>query len=176
MIENLSNSDILLIQHVKRWHMIRMKDEQSVAEHSYNVAMLTMRMLRKLDRQHDLGLTADEQLDVLEWALCHDVHEIEHGDVPSPSKVDRGLTEEMFWQTRGRSIEPTSTTRSFISLMDKTEALIYFLTHGYDGERNGKYISDYLEERVEIALLEFSAPIQDYVRDLIDEAVALHND
>ena len=176
MIETLSNSDILLAQHVKRWHMIRMQDRQSVAEHSYNVAMLTIKMLRDLDREGTYGITAEEQLAVLEWALCHDIHEIEHGDVPSPSAVNRDDAEDIFWNSRRREIGPSLEARNFVSLMDKVEAYIYFHHHGVDGKRNGQYISDYLYDRVQLALAQFSAPIQGYVNNLIDEATELYCD
>lgn len=174
MIENLSSKDILLAQHVKRWHMIRMQDRQSVAEHSYNVAMLTIKMLRDLDRDGSYGITAEEQLRVLEWALCHDIHEIEHGDIPSPSQVDRDFVEDIFWNKRNREVGPSYESHNFVSLMDKVEAYLYFLHHGCDGKRNGKHISDYLLERVEMALAQFSGPIQDYVHNLIDEAGELY--
>lgn len=174
MIENLSNSDILLAQHVKRWHMIRMQDRQSVAEHSYNVAMLTIRMLRDLDRDGAYGISPEEQLAVLDWALCHDIHEIEHGDVPSPSAVNRDDAEDIFWNKRGRENGPTLEARNFVSLMDKVEAYLYFHHHGCDGRRGGEYISDYLHRRVEAALAQFSAPIQRYVRNLIDEVGDLY--
>lgn len=176
MIHNLSTSDILLAQHVKRWHMIRMQDRQSVAEHSYNVAMLTIKMLRDLDRDKAYDISPEEELAVLEWALCHDIHEIEHGDVPSPSGVDRGLTEDLFWDKRRREIGPSFEACNFVCLMDKVEAYIYFHHHGFDGKRDGRYISDYLRDRVDRALKQFSAPIVDYVNALIDEATELYCD
>ena len=169
MIENLSNSDILLAQHVKRWHMIRMSDEQSVAEHSYNVAMLTIKLLRDLDKNGYYGITPEEQLAVLEWALCHDIHEIEHGDVPSPSGVDKGAVEDVFWTKRGREVGPSLEARNFVSLIDKVEAYIYFYHHGHDGMRNGARISDYLLDRVDRALDEFSNPIRSAVYRIISE-------
>lgn len=176
MIHNLSTSDILLAQHVKRWHMIRMQDRQSVAEHSYNVAMLTIKMLRDLDRDKAYDISPEEELAVLEWALCHDIHEIEHGDVPSPSGVDRGLTEDLFWDKRRRETGPSFEARNFVCLMDKVEAYIYFHHHGFDGKRDGRYISDYLRDRVDRALKQFSAPIVDYVNALMDEATELYCD
>lgn len=176
MIHNLSTSDILLAQHVKRWHMIRMQDRQSVAEHSYNVAMLTIKMLRDLDRDKAYEISPEEELAVLEWALCHDIHEIEHGDIPSPSGVDRGLTEDLFWDKRRREIGPSFEARNFVCLMDKVEAYIYFHHHGFDGKRDGRYISDYLRDRVDRTLSQFSDPIQDYVNALMDEATELYCD
>jgi len=176
MIENLSSSDILLAQHVKRWHMIRMQSPQSVAEHSYNVAMLTIKMLRDLDKEGAYGISPEEQLAVIEWALCHDIHEIEHGDVPSPSGVDRGATEDLFWDKRRREVGPSFEARNFVCLMDKVEAYIHFHHHGYDGKRDGKYISDYLRDRVDRALAQFSAPICDYVNSMMDEATELYCD
>lgn len=174
MIENLSNNDILLAQHVKRWHMVRMRDQQSVAEHSYNVAMLTIRMLRHLDRDGAYDISPEEQLAVMEWALCHDIHEIEHGDVPSPSAVNRDEVEGIFWTHRGREFGPSFEARNFVSLMDKVEAYIYFIHHGYDGYRNGEMISGYLMKRVDAALSQYNDTIRLYVLDLIHEARRLY--
>lgn len=174
MIENLSSNDILLAQHVKRWHMIRMQDRQSVAEHSYNVALLTIKMLRDLDKDGTYGISAEEQLAVMEWALCHDIHEIEHGDVPSPSAVNRDDVEDIFWNSRRRETGPSFEARNFVCLMDKVEAYIYFHHHGVDGKRGDEYISDYLRKRVDQALSQYSAPICDYVNNLIDEATSLY--
>jgi len=167
MIDSLSNKDILLVQHVKRWHMIRMRDEQNVAAHSYNVAMLLMRMLRILGRE--LDISAEEQLRVIEWALCHDVHEIEHGDVPSPSKVDSDDVEAQFWAARGIKAEPGLESRNFVVLMDRVEAYIYFVNHGRDGMQNGQPISAYLRQRVYDMLDYYASPVQDYVRNLMHD-------
>ena len=174
MIENLSNNDILLAQHVERWHMIRMRDRQSVAEHSYNVAMLTIRMLRHLDKEGVYGISPEEQLAVMEWALCHDIHEIEHGDVPSPSAVNRDDVEDVFWNKRGREVGPSFEARNFVCLMDKVEAYLYFIHHGCDGMRDGKAISQYLYDRVTYSLDQFSQPIRDYVNDLIRTGARLY--
>lgn len=170
MIENLTPSDILLAQHVKRWHMIRMRDRQSIAEHSYNVAMLTIKMLRDLDKDGAYGIAPEEELAVIEWALCHDIHEIEHGDVPSPSAVSRDNVEAMFWDKRGRENGPSFEARNFVCLMDKVEAYIYFYHHGYDGIRGDSRISDYLLDRVDQAVSQFSDPIRSYVYNLINKA------
>lgn len=175
MIENLTDNDILLAQHVKRWHMIRMRDQQSVAEHSYNVAMLTVKMLRDLNKEGGYDISPEEILGVLEWALCHDIHEIEHGDVPSPSGVDRGDTEVTFWNQRGRECGPSFEARNFVALMDRVEAYIYFCHHGYDGVRNGTLISNYLRQRVTESLTFYSDRIQNYVWNLINQSRALYN-
>lgn len=169
MIQNLSTNDILLAQHVKRWHMIRMRDEQSVAEHSFNVAMLTVKLLRALDKDGVYAISPEEQLAVMEWALCHDIHEIEHGDVPSPSAIDRGNADHIFWTVRKREKGPTLEARNFVSLMDKVEAYLYFLHHGCDAIRHGQGISTYLYNRVEDALNEFSRPVIDEVHYIINE-------
>lgn len=77
---DLSIQECLRAGHVKRWHIVRVGREQSIAEHMYLVWLLTMELcdrLRADDRVHELA----EQ-----WALHHDLPEVIVGDLPTPTK------------------------------------------------------------------------------------------
>lgn len=102
------NLDFSFSQHmrmssVKRWVIIEMSRAQSVAEHSFNVAVIANGLLDKLaldiigqgpstkfDDSYDEwkeGQLASMRADVLEWALMHDLPEVLTGDIPSPVKT-----------------------------------------------------------------------------------------
>jgi len=71
--------DKLLLQEVKRYPICHVNREQSVAEHSYNVLLLSLWLVEE-ERDKDLRTA------VMEYAIVHDMDEIETGDIPSPFK------------------------------------------------------------------------------------------
>ena len=79
----LNTQDKLRASNVKRWHTVPLAKEQSMAEHSFNVAVMS----------YDLGrvmMFNDQALrKILVKALHHDLHEIIDGDSPSPVKPKR---------------------------------------------------------------------------------------
>lgn len=77
---SLSLADIGRTQHVKRWHIVDMIKDQSVAEHSYMVAMIAANIA------HKTGYSDLIQNQAITMALIHDATEGITGDVPSPVK------------------------------------------------------------------------------------------
>ena len=71
---------ITAIQTVRRWHTRGTYREQSVAEHSHQVALLALHLAPTSLCDFDL-------LQLLLLALLHDAHEGEFGDFPYPTKV-----------------------------------------------------------------------------------------
>jgi 5'-deoxynucleotidase YfbR-like HD superfamily hydrolase len=65
---------------VPRWTIIRTLRAQSVAEHSYFVALYAKRIGELL------GLSLEEMAELVWAALVHDADEMITGDVPTPSK------------------------------------------------------------------------------------------
>jgi len=92
------NLDFSFSQHmrmssVKRWVIIEMSRAQSVAEHSYNVAVIANGLFDRLAvdiMSFELRSESNElsclRSGVLEWALMHDLPEVLTGDIPSPVK------------------------------------------------------------------------------------------
>jgi hypothetical protein len=151
---------------VTRWHMIRMRAPQSLAEHSYNVCMLARKMM---DTLH-LYRNDQDRLALMDYALCHDAHEIEHGDVPSPSEVGGGTyARGAFWTARGGLSFPPAHIVKIVRLMDRVEAYIHYTHHGCNGRQGSISIKDYLHGRVMGELRDWDKEVQDYVNALIEE-------
>lgn len=72
---------VMRMNHVKRWHMIDTTRQQTLAEHSCNVAMLAMLCARRAP-----GMYFGDPMAVSALALVHDVGEVFTGDVPTPTK------------------------------------------------------------------------------------------
>jgi len=67
---------------IPRWSVVPVLRQQNVAEHSFHVATLSLWLVSL----HGRGAEEKFQLDVLRYALTHDILEAATGDNPSPSK------------------------------------------------------------------------------------------
>jgi 5'-deoxynucleotidase len=83
VILDFSLDDIMRMSVIRRWAIIDMARDQSVAEHSYNVAMICLAILNGPLCGYFIG---DDRFEVVMWALCHDLPEIDSGDIPTPMK------------------------------------------------------------------------------------------
>lgn len=69
------------VGHVKRWHMVRVMREQTLGEHLARVQLIAMDVLDEYAKTDDRL-----RLQVLQWALWHDMPEVVTGDVSPPYK------------------------------------------------------------------------------------------
>lgn len=67
----------LRAQTVKRWTIVHTTKQQSLAEHSFNVALIAQEICERM---------AISSANVMRAALVHDLDEILTGDIPSPFK------------------------------------------------------------------------------------------
>ena len=67
---------------VPRWSVVPVLRRQSVAEHSFHVTALALWLVSLHTRRGD----GKFELEVLRYALTHDIREAGEGDAPSPSK------------------------------------------------------------------------------------------
>jgi len=77
---DLSLGDVYRASDVKRWGIVKVAKEQSVAEHSYQVAMITARLCQL----HGLG--GEKTQRAVWYALTHDLPEVLTGDIATPLK------------------------------------------------------------------------------------------
>ena len=66
--------------HVKRWQIVQVSREQTLAEHSFNVAMIAER----INSDSNAGL---DMAEVYRWALHHDLIEVLTGDLNTVFKA-----------------------------------------------------------------------------------------
>lgn len=74
----------LRASYTKRWTIVNTIKPQSIAEHSFNVVGIALRLADTIGwsgRFHH-----DEMLKLTTWALNHDIVEVYTGDIPTPFK------------------------------------------------------------------------------------------
>lgn len=74
----------LLLSTIKRWIKIEMARDQNVAEHSFNVGVLALGLFDFI--QGEVPHNSFERTALMEWAMVHDLDEIETGDIPADFK------------------------------------------------------------------------------------------
>lgn len=79
-MNRMSLIDRMRAQYVNRWNTVHLTHSQSLAEHSFNVAMITQELCDLLGYgDTDTGLAVG-------YALLHDIDEVVTGDIPTPTK------------------------------------------------------------------------------------------
>lgn len=113
-------NDLYRLADIKRWHIVKMDQKQSVAEHSFFVALLAMRFAAAI------GCPVGR---VVQYALLHDAEESWTGDIPSPMKSkDKLPYQEMMGDMHIDSIAPI--TRAVVKICDYTESIKFLSRNG----------------------------------------------
>lgn len=122
---------------VKRWTIVKLSREQSVAEHQYRVWLIATAMW---DALFTVPHNSLEQRLLWELALTHDLHEVLTGDIPSPLKesspelgVVIDAAEEKARRTIGvLSLAPHRATVAgcVLRIADCAEALLFMFQNG----------------------------------------------
>jgi 5'-deoxynucleotidase YfbR-like HD superfamily hydrolase len=73
-------AEIMRTGHVKRWQIVRVAREQTIAEHMYRVWLITAAICQNLRMPHTISASANV------WALIHDMPEVLTGDIATPAK------------------------------------------------------------------------------------------
>lgn len=76
----LSLEQKLRTGHVKRWQIVRVAREQTIAEHMYRVYHIATEIALAL------GLSGGQIYRIRDWALLHDLPEVVTGDIATPTK------------------------------------------------------------------------------------------
>lgn len=69
--------------HVRRWHIVAVAREQTVADHMHRVGVITEEILRILGY---FSWNSNLTLNAMRWAAIHDRPEFKLGDIPTPGK------------------------------------------------------------------------------------------
>jgi 5'-deoxynucleotidase YfbR-like HD superfamily hydrolase len=134
----------LRLADIPRWTIVDMRRRQNVAEHSFNVLILSISLYEFMENGTSHNKFDRESL--MLWAIDHDMDEIETGDMPSTFK--RAL-EELYPGAMNRVINDLMATKlpsfgarkrgvvgsypyDLVKIADKLEELLYNRRHGYD--------------------------------------------
>ena len=177
----LTTYEQLRLCHVRRWHIVQTHREQTVAEHSYAVAVLDGSLAAAMRWRGLLHHT--EQLRLLQWALSHDMMEVKTGDTPTPFKralesvagpgivekaedaIDRD-TAGAYRMVKGSEIE------MIVKLADSIEAIQFLLDNGAGD--HSRRVLDGLYETLFVQIRDFEVkyttlPVYDAVRSVCKE-------
>ena len=122
---------------VVRYHTVQTIGRQTVAEHSYHVAMLVLRFT-----------DGNASQELLKAVLYHDLPEVETGDLPATFKwanlgVVQALNrvEEAFDEKYGTSVTLTDEERLILKAADILELVEYCIDQMNLGNRNMRIIA-----------------------------------
>lgn len=131
-------NDLYRLADIERFHIIRMDQKQSVAEHSFFVTLLSMRIA---------GAIGAPVGRVVQWALLHDAEEAWTGDIPSPVKANSLIDfpiKEMMGDMYVGNVSPI--TRHIVKLADMAEAIKYLGRNGKS--RHAQLVEHNLRDRL----------------------------
>ncbi len=154
---NITLAHVRRMGHIKRWHLVNTTRQQTLAEHSFMVAIIVARMMQKLG----FDMTAA----MWRQAMFHDVAEIAIGDIPTPAKklisgpavtraeqrIGRAIQDEFPW---AGAVEPSFANESFMAVLDCADVMEAFLWirengAGEQAKRASDQLALALTERVE---------------------------
>ena len=124
MICDFTLEEIMRLSSIKRWSVIEMSRDQSVAEHSYNVAMISMAITK------ELGFSNFLSNHILEWSLLHDLPELVTGDIPTPTKrhmldIINEMEKELFPKLTGKKSINIYAVAPVVKIADYIDAIQY---------------------------------------------------
>jgi hypothetical protein len=120
---------VMRLHAVKRWHMIDTTRQQTLAEHSANVALLTYFIAKTSPINH-----FDNPMAVAVAALVHDAAEAFTGDIPSHTKrMIMGVDElERIVSSAIFDVEVGENSRILVKLCDLADGIRFVRLHGVD--------------------------------------------
>ncbi|MEE8608607.1 MAG: HD domain-containing protein [Nitrospiraceae bacterium] len=163
-------NDLLLLTYVPRWSIIPINRPESVAEHSFRVAVIAMEIAQRSNL---------ETYPVIYRALIHDGPEAATGDIPSPMKrvLSDLRTAEGFacpWASaRGPARDIFD---HIVKVADLIDLQIYLRRHGesFGGlDRVIVWALDYMEEQYRAALDRLPSDMQKVAKEVYGEAYSL---
>lgn len=151
----LTIRDIHRSSEVDRWQIVGTDQRQSVAEHSYLVAMIALRYAKLMD------MAPEFESRITYYALVHDLPEVLTGDLVAPVKelVDTSQLEQ--WERSlkvfGQEVNEHEEVKKIVKVADLTEAVVWLELHGTNDHARR------VKARLKSKLDDIAAPFSDYV-------------
>lgn len=166
----------LTLPTIQRWVKIEMSRRQNVAEHSFNVLVLALSLFDFM--QGATSHNSFDRMSLVEWAIDHDMDEIETGDIPAdfkravealaPGKVDQAIENAMAvkmpsYTARKRGVKD-SYPYDVVKIADKLEEILYNKKYGRDERAHAALVDALPLLRQRLLKAEKAHPRYDWVR------------
>lgn len=114
--------------HVKRWHIVETTKQQSVAEHSFNVALISEEICSLIGYEQWLSACVS-------YAIHHDIPEVGLGDLPtslkrvfSPEELDK--VDSIMKEMDPLAYPRYETVKLIVKLADLVDSIVFLAQHG----------------------------------------------
>lgn len=157
---------VMRLHAVKRWHMIDTTRMQTLAEHSANVALLSM-MIATTAPTHFFG----DPTSVAAYSLVHDVAEAFTGDIPTHTKQRLQGIDELETQIIHPAFKVWCSDRGkiLVKICDLADGIRFIRLHGVDATaihaRRG--LEQQLEKKFDDITHTWDLDVVKFVRDII---------
>jgi 5'-deoxynucleotidase YfbR-like HD superfamily hydrolase len=140
-------NDLMRTSNVKRWHIVDVSREQSVAEHSALVAYIAIDLIRNTPAVDD-----SVSLEAMWWALYHDAGEVILGDPPGNLKLTPGFADVYkkmaeHYTPSMCNMDVSEVAVQAVKIADLVESIRYMRRYGVGSE--AAIIESNLYERLE---------------------------
>lgn len=159
---------VMRLHAVKRWHMIDTSKQQTLAEHSANVALLAMMIARTVPFNF-----FGNPFTIAAAALVHDLEEAFTGDIPTHTKrrlsgidiLEAEVLHSAF------QVNISDNHKALIKLCDLADGIRFIRLHGVDltATHAQEGLEDQYLDRINECMLQLKWPaeVMDYVTDQI---------
>jgi 5'-deoxynucleotidase YfbR-like HD superfamily hydrolase len=152
---NYYNPELRDLQHVKRWAIVPTIFKQSVAEHSFFVALYVQELC---------AVTGTPlNVEVIQHALNHDMAEIRSGDIASPYKEENNIKDSDEFVSH---IPLSVSRRIIVKCADLIEASLFIMNEEKFGNPNVAGIREDLKQKLANVVGEWRA-LQNAVADIL---------
>lgn len=143
-------TDLVRTSYVKRWHIVDVTKEQSVAEHSALVAYISSYLIQQTPE-----VPQENMIGAMWWSLYHDVPEVILGDPPGNLKLTPGFKEVYDSLTEHYApgiakMEVPEPARQAVKIADLIESIRFIRRYGVGPE------AGYIENDIYGRLAEFA--------------------
>jgi len=161
------------LSYVQRWGIVPKIRPQSVAEHSYYVALYTMRICDILKVLPEIKVQA------VSYALVHDMAEAFTADIPSPLKKRlsdyEGAEKAVKKWMLGDTSNPDAMVKSIVKIADLLDAVVWLTEEESMGngrlKKLRRQINGFLEQELDkIDGIDPAAKIENFVFEILTES------
>ena len=124
-MKNIPTYALLDLDSISRWHMVNTTAPDTVASHSFRVAMIAIAIQMELDPNDEEAIK-----DLAYHSLFHDAEEAYSGDIATHAKAKIQASGVDLEAIFGRGSDMPDYISQIIKIADKMDALLFIDAHG----------------------------------------------